>query len=116
QPRGKGIVLWTLRYGDEVRDLDEVFSDISDKKADSKLVSLVGSLIDDLTQPWDASMVRDPVQERLKDIIEAKKKKKGKKPAKTKKKEEEPETPSNVISIMDALKKSISEEKKKTRK
>ncbi|HEU4988062.1 MAG TPA: Ku protein, partial [Rhizobiaceae bacterium] len=61
QPRGKGIVLWTLRYGDEVRDLNEVFSGISDEKADSKLVSLVGSLIDDLTKPWDASMVRDPV-------------------------------------------------------
>jgi len=22
EPRGKGIVLWTLRYGDEVRDED----------------------------------------------------------------------------------------------
>ncbi|TWG98311.1 DNA end-binding protein Ku [Mesorhizobium sp. J18] len=116
QPRGKGIVLWTLRYGDEVRDLDEVFSDIEEKKTDPKLMSLVGTLIEDLTKPWDTSMIGDPVQDRLKEIIEAKKKKKGKRPAKTGRKEKEPEAPSNVVSIMDALKKSISEEKKKKRK
>src|SRR3546814_14980286 len=28
QPRGKGIVLWTLRYGDELRDPDEVFGQL----------------------------------------------------------------------------------------
>jgi DNA end-binding protein Ku len=109
QPRGRGIVLWTLRYGDEVRDPEEMFGDIEEKKAEPKLVSLVQKLIDDLTKPWDPSLVSDPVQDRLKDIIAAKQKQ-GKKPAKAKK-EAEPETPSNVVSIMDALKKSISHEK-----
>lgn len=112
EPRGKGIVLWTLRYGDEVRDPGEVFGDIDEKKAEPRLVSLVQKLIDDLTKPWDPAMVRDPVQERLKDIIAAKQKKSAKKPAKAKK-GAEPEPPSNVVNIMDALKKSISQEKKK---
>lgn len=111
EPRGKGIILWTLRYGDEVRDPDEIFGGIKEKKAEPRLVSLVETLIEDLTKPWDGSMVSDPVQARLKDII-ASKRKKARKPAKAKK-TEEPETPSNVINIMDALKKSISQEKKK---
>ena len=33
EPRGKGIVLWTLRYGDEVRDPDDYFDDIHAPKA-----------------------------------------------------------------------------------
>src|SRR3546814_2898942 len=46
QARGKGIVLWTLRYGDEVRDPKEVFGDVEEKKAEPKLVTLVQKLID----------------------------------------------------------------------
>ena len=113
QPRGKGIVLWTLRYGDEVRSPDEIFADVAKKKPESKLLTLVEKLITDLTKPWDASMVRDPVQERLKEIVAGKTSKK-KKP--TKAKDEAPEPPSNVVSIMDALKKSIAQEKKRQRK
>lgn len=108
EPRGKGIVLWTLRYGDEVRDPKEVFQTVAEQKPDAKLVSLVETLIVSLTKPWDDTMVRDPVQERLKEIIAAKQAK-GKKPAA--RKAAEPDTPTNVVSIMDALRKSISQEK-----
>ncbi|WP_309086110.1 Ku protein [Chelativorans sp.] len=114
QPHGKGIVLWTLRYGDEVREPEQVFAGLDDKKVESRLVSLIETLIEDLTKPWDPSMASDPVQERLKDIIESKQKK-GKRPAKRKKTEEEPEAPDNVVSILDALKRSISQEKRKSR-
>ncbi len=111
EPRGKGIILWTLRYGDEVRDAKDYFDNVSAERADPKLVAMVGTLIDDLTKPWDASMVKDPVQARLKEIIEIKRKKTGKKaPAKAKK--ETPEPTGNVVSIMDALRKSIEQEKK----
>ncbi len=111
EPRGKGIILWTLRYGDEVRDAKDYFDNVSAERADPKLVAMVGTLIDDLTKPWDASMVQDPVQARLKEIIEIKRKKTGRKaPAKSKK--EAPEPSGNVVSIMDALRKSIEQEKK----
>src|SRR5690606_10732437 len=108
EPCGKGIVLWTLRYGDEVRDPDEVFAGLEDKTAESRLVSLVATLIGDLTKPWSRDLVRDPVQEKLKDLIEAKRKKDKRPASRKKKKEEEPEVPGNVVSIMDALKKSLS--------
>jgi len=112
EPRGKGIVLWTLRYGDEVRDPEEVFGGIEVEKAEPKLVSLIQKLIEDLTEPWDPSMARDPVQERLKEII-AGKQKKGRRKARPKK-GEAPETSTNVVNIMDALRKSLSQGKKKS--
>ncbi|MGH6915386.1 MAG: Ku protein, partial [Geminicoccales bacterium] len=109
EPRGNGIVLWTLRYGDEVRDPASYFGNIGKEKADSKVMTLVKALIDERTKSWDPRMVGDPVQERLLDII-ASKKKRPAKAAKTAK--AEPERPSNVINIMDALRKSISSEGK----
>jgi DNA end-binding protein Ku len=55
-------------------------------------------------------MVADPVQAQLLDIIEAKKK--GAKKRKPAKAAAEPEPPSNVINIMDALKRSVAGAKK----
>lgn len=110
EPRGKGIVLWTLRYGDEVRDEDDYFDSIGDEKPDSDLMALVQKLIKKQTQPWDAKMVVDPVQDRLLDIIKTKKKAQTKQ---AKSKTEKPSSspgPSNVINIMDALKKSVASE------
>ncbi len=114
KPHDKGIVLWTLRYGDELRDESDYFADIADGKPDAKLMSLVTKLIEQRTKPWDPDMVSDPVQARLMDIIADKKK--GKKPHAKPKHEAEAEEPSNVINIMDALRKSISSEKKTSRR
>jgi DNA end-binding protein Ku len=111
EPRGNGIVLWTLRFGDEVRDSEAYFGKIGGGKAEPKLMTLVKKLIDERTKRWDPKMVDDPVQDRLLDIIASKKK--GRKPAKAAR--AEPEAPSNVINIMDALRKSLSSEGKSKR-
>lgn len=110
EPRGKGIVLWTLRYGDEVRDEDSYFDSIADEVPDADMMPLIHKLIKKQTKPWDAKMVVDPVQDRLLDIIKTKKKEQ-KKPTrgKTKAPARSP-APSNVINIMDALKKSVAAE------
>ena len=111
EPRGKGIILWTLRYGDEVRESEAYFENADDEKPDSKMMALVKKLIGERTKDWSADLVEDPVQENLKKIIAAKNKKT---PAKPKKSAGEPkETPNNVVSIMDALKRSLDTEKKK---
>ena len=110
EPRGKGIVLWTLRYGDEVRDEDTYFEGIGDETADSDMMPLIQQLIKKQTQHWNPKMVIDPVQDRLLDII-ANKKKALKKPSKTRAKAPaSAPAPSNVINIMDALKKSVAAE------
>jgi len=106
EPRDKGIVLWTLRFGDEVRDEKDYFDDIGATSIDSKLMKLMEALIEERKKRWDPSMVSDPVQEKLIDII-ASKKKGRRRPAKVR---EEEAAPTNVISIMDALRKSLSQE------
>ncbi|MBX3540993.1 MAG: Ku protein [Chelatococcus sp.] len=108
KPHDNGIVVWTLRYGDEVRDGASHWPDLSKNKPDQKLLRLVSQLIDERTRPWDPSMAEDPVQDKLLDIIAAKKKGR-KRPAARK---SEPAPPTNVINIMDALKKSIASEKR----
>ena len=109
EPRDKGIVLWTLRYGDEVRDEKEYFRHIPDAKPEPKLMNLMNTLIEERTKRWAPAMVSDPVQARLLDIITAKKKgKKHSAPAKS----EAERPPSNVINIMDALRRSVTAEGK----
>ncbi|WP_020179440.1 Ku protein [Methylopila sp. M107] len=112
EPRGKGIVLWTLRYGDEVRDPKDYFGDLGDDGQDPALMKLVTSLIDERTKPWSADMVDDPVQARLLELIKSKKKG-AKKVAKPK--AEEPPQSGNVINIMDALRKSLAASKTKSK-
>lgn len=105
EPRDKGIVLWTLRYGDEVRKPENYFSDIDETKPEKKLLSMVRSVIKDKTEPWDASFLKDPVQQNLKSMIAARKKKSKTKPSKSK--PEAQQNSGNVINIMDALRKSL---------
>lgn len=105
EPRGKGIVLWTLRYGDEVRDEVSYFDAIDDTPPDAKAMPLIRQLIKKQTTHWDRKLVSDPVQDKLHDIIEAKRNK-TKRPVKAKASEPKA-TPNNVIDIMDALRKSV---------
>jgi DNA end-binding protein Ku len=113
KPRDSGIVLWTLRFGDEVRDRDEYFASIRKVKPDPELMRLIGNLIKSRNKAWSPEMVADPVQARLIDIIEAKKK--GATRAASPAAEPEP-APSNVINIMDALRRSVAAAKKGKRR
>jgi DNA end-binding protein Ku len=110
EPRDEGIVLWSLRFGDEVRPEEAYFEDIDDE-ADPDLVPLVQKLIQQKTKRWSPDMVSDPIQESLLKLIEEKKKvlKPKKKTAKAK---DAPAPASNVINIMDALRKSVADELK----
>jgi DNA end-binding protein Ku len=112
EPRGKGIVVWTLRYGDEVRDAEEYFAGIDQEKPEAKVLGLVGKLIDDRTTDWSPSLVADLVQKRLKAIIAAKKRKQTPSHKSGARRAADPDdTPDNVVSIMDALRKSLNAEK-----
>lgn len=113
EPRDRGIVLWTLRYGDEVRDEKDYFAHIGSEKLDPALMKLVTRLIEDRTAAWDPAMVADPVQAKLIEIIAAKKKGR-KRPAKATAPAQAPA--GNVVSIMDALRNSIASESKGKRK
>jgi len=104
-PRDKGMILWTLRYGDELRP-----AEAEPAKGDAKMTRLVTKLIDARTEAWNPSFVADPVQENLKKIIAGKTAKAAKaKPAEPRGREP---TEDNVVSIMDALKRSLEGNKK----
>lgn len=107
-PRDRGIVLWTLRYGDEVRDAGDYFAGIGGERSEPGQLDLMKRYIKARTRKWDASLTQDPVQENLLEMIEAKKRKRKSRPARPK--TEQP--PTNVVNIMDALKASLARGRK----
>ena len=113
EPRGKGVVVWTLRCGDDLRDEGEYFAGVEVGKPEPALMKLVRRLIEERKRPWSPDMASDPVQERLLELIAERKK--ARKPAKAKAKAAEPPAgppKDNVVNIMDALKRSLAAEKK----
>lgn len=115
EPRGKGIVVWTLRYGDEVRDEHTYFASIGDEQADGEVLPLVRQLIKKQTAHWSPRMVADPVQDRLLKIIAAKKN--ALKPTSKAKPagKSSAAAPNNVVNIMDALRRSVAQELRSSR-
>ena len=110
KPCGKGIVLETLRYEDEVRKAQGYFKEIPSTKPSKDMLDLAKALIDQKTAPFDAGAFHDRYVDALKSLVEKKAKAKGKKILED---VEEPaaRTGSNVIDLMAALKKSVGDEK-----
>lgn len=100
EPRGKGILVYTLRTDAEVRQPDEIFGGISDKPADPQMIAIAQKIIEQQEGPFDPSQFVDRYEEALKDVIAAKQK--GHKVAKV----SEPED-TNVVDLMAALRASL---------
>jgi len=115
QPWDEGIILWTLRFGGEVRDENEYWEEVDDKSIDKKMLTMVEKLIQDRTTAWADTMVADPVQDRLLDIIKSKKSHKSA-PKKAEAEADDDTKPSNVIDLMAALKKSLEDKPEDTPK
>ena len=103
KPCGRGLVLETLRYADEVNKARDYFRDISDAKPDQELLDLAETLIERKTDEFDPAKYHDRYIEALEELIERKRK------GKTLQTEEEaaPARGTNVIDLMAALKRSI---------
>jgi len=105
KPCGRGILLETLRYADEVIKAQGYFRDIPDAKPDEEMLELAEALIAKKTARFDPDKFHDRYVDALKELIEKKRKLKG---GKIQAEEEElPKRASNVIDLMAALKKSI---------
>jgi DNA end-binding protein Ku len=105
KPCGRGIVLETLRYEDEVRRAQDYFREIPDTKPAKELLDLASALIDQRTAPFEPSEFHDRYVDALRNLIDKKAKAKGKKILED---VEEPEARgSNVIDLMAALKRSV---------
>jgi DNA end-binding protein Ku len=106
KPCGRGMVLETLRYADEVNKAASYFRDIGEAEPDEDLLDLATSLIEKKAGKFDAAEFHDRYVDALKDLIERKRKSKtGKVSLDTE--EKAPSKGSNVIDLMAALKKSL---------
>lgn len=111
KPCGKGLLLETLRYADEVRKGQEFFSEIDEGKPRKELLDLATTLIEEKSAPFDASEFEDRYADALRKLIDKKAKSKSKKAIIED--VDDPDTASggNVIDLMAALKKSVGEKK-----
>ncbi len=111
KPCGKGLLLETLRYADEVRKGQSFFTEIGADKPDKELLDLATSLIEKKSAPFDASEFENRYVEALRKLIDKKAKAKG--GGKILEDVDEPAEAdgSNVIDLMAALKKSVDGEK-----
>ncbi|MBY0531068.1 MAG: Ku protein [Xanthobacteraceae bacterium] len=98
---GKGLMLQMLHYADEVQKADKFFKDVPAKKPDSEMISLASELIEKKTKKFDPKEFHDKYTDALKELIEAKQEKRAPRQI------EDAELPSNVINLMDALKRSV---------
>ncbi len=105
EPLGKGILATTLRYPYEMRDEEGYFEDIPATKVSGEMLELATHIIDKKSGPFKPEEFEDRYEQALVALVKSKQD--GKPPPASK----TPERPSNVINLMDALKKSISQEK-----
>jgi DNA end-binding protein Ku len=104
EPRGKGIAGTLLRYRDEVREESDYFDDIPEVKVPKDMLQLAEHILDTKKAKFDPSKFEDRYERALKNLIAAKRS--GKKPPST----PSPQ-PTNVINLMDALRRSVKEER-----
>jgi len=112
RPSGRGMLMETLRYADEVHKSSGFFRDVGDTKPDPDLLDMASMLIERKAGEFDPSQFHNRYVDALKDLIAEKQKKKGEKVIQDPDADKAPPKGSNVIDLMAALKKSLGDEKK----
>jgi len=103
-PEENGILLYKLRYPNEVRSIGEVPQLLEDVKVDKEQIKMAKMLVDSMTKQFTDIEMKDHYQDALRSMIQAKIE--GKEIVTV----QEEETP--VVDIMTALKASIDKAKK----
>ena len=103
KPCGKGLLLETLRFADEVRKATAFFDEIGAAKSDKELLELAEELIERKSAPFDPEAFHDKYTDALRDLIEAKAKHRTVEVAE----EEQPQRGGQVIDLVEALKRSV---------
>jgi DNA end-binding protein Ku len=98
---GKGMILDTLRYADEVKKAAPFFDEIGKAEIDDDQLDMAKMLIAKKTAPLDMSKFNDSYEEAVKELVAAKL---ADKPLP---KEEDEAPRGNVVNLMDALKRSL---------
>jgi Ku protein len=99
EPLGKGLLGITLRYPYEMREEDEYFDDIRNPKISKDMIELASHILDSKAGHFDLSKYKDEYA--LKTLV---RRKAAGKPVRVASPEERP---SNVVSLLDALRQSL---------
>ncbi len=103
EPRGKGMMGVTLRYPYEVRQQDEYFDGIEEQKVPKDMLDLAAHIVETKRGKFQPEKFQDEYEDALKELL--RKKQRGEKIEQPK---EAP--PSNVVNLMDALRRSLKAE------
>jgi DNA end-binding protein Ku len=104
QPRGKGLLATAVRYRNEVRDEKEYFSDIPAVKIAPDMLDLAVHIVKSKLGHFDATEFEDRYEKALGALIKAKQA--GRPPP-----QPSAPPPSNVINLMEALRRSVHAER-----
>jgi DNA end-binding protein Ku len=110
EPRDNGIVAYTIRNRNEVRQADEIFQHIKAAKPPPQMIDIATRIIDQLEGPFDPSQFNDRYEDALRALIKEKEK------GHAIKAPEEPKE-AEVIDLMEALRRSLGQtggERRKT--
>ena len=102
----RGMMAYTLRYAEELRDAGNYFDDIAEQKIDKKQLELANQLIHRQSAPLHLKDYKDDYEAALRELIEAKR---YEKPFPVSEEKPRPK----VVSLMDALRRSVDEGQKK---
>jgi len=105
QPRGKGISATALRYKPEVRKEDAYFDEIPATKVPNDMLQLAEHILEQKKGHFDPAKFEDRYEDALSALIKAKRA--GKEPPTS-----PTPKPSNVINLMDALRRSVKGDKR----
>ncbi len=103
QPWGKGLMGTTLRYPYEVRDDKTLFEDLPNVKVDPEMLKLADHIVESKKGQFDPSQFVDHYEEAVVELIRRKRAGLPAQPQKIS------STAPNVVSLMDALRKSIAD-------
>jgi len=105
QPCGKGMLLETLRYAEDLKKAGKYFDGMKKVAVDKDQLGLAKKLIEQKAAPFDPERFKDHYENALRELIERKLKSKGRRI-----RTEEPEHKgAEVIDLMEALRQSVAD-------
>jgi DNA end-binding protein Ku len=110
KPCGRGMLLETLRYADEVNKAQSYFREIGDHEPDADLLDMASMLIERKAGKFDPGEFHNRYVDALHKLIEEKQRAKGEKVIQDPDAEAPPPKASNVVDLMAALKRSLGDD------
>lgn len=109
-PVENGLVMYVLRYADELRKAEVYFADVPEGPAPKELVDMAVQLIEENTSPWKPEVYQNSYEVALLELV--KRKSKGRKVVARDPDERPKHSADKVVDLMEALRKSMKADRK----